>query len=308
MNLFARADFHTAMYMEHLRNKGFERYPENPFIEVYKMRDKLYSLLARAPGAARGADAWMHLLIGPQKAMLIDTGFGIGDLKALVDRLTGGMPVIVVNTHSHGDHTLGNSYFEKVYIHEYDADVLRRPVTPESRARFLTAKDDPEYPFTEADLAPIRPYEIVAVPDGYTFDLGNDYTVELIHIPGHAPGGCGYIDKQSRILFSGDAILSTPIIITGMPGKGPYSEFGTITALSKALPKLKEKMDQFDVLYPGHSILEHPNTAVIGMMKACRDILRDPDDYLEAGDNGHGMPAYLMDEGVTGIIYTKEKI
>lgn len=308
MSLFARADFHTAMYMEHLRNQGFKRYPENPFLEVYKMRDNLYSLLGRSPGGSRGSDAWMHLLIGPEKAMLIDTGFGIGDLKALVDRLTGGMPVIVVNTHFHGDHTLGNSYFEKAYIHEYDADMLRRPVTPESRSRFIRAKDDPEYTFSEEDMAPIRPYDIIAVPDGYTFDLGQNYIIELIHIPGHTPGGCVYLDKQSRILFSGDAILPTPIIITGPRGDGPYSEFGTVTALSNALPKLKAKMDQFDVLYAGHSILEYTNMAVVGMMKACRDILRDPNDYLEAGDNGHGTPGYLMDEGATGIIYSMEKI
>ena len=57
------------------------------------------------------------------KAMLVDTGFGIGDLKGLVESLTA-LPVFVVNTHNHGDHVQGNPQFGKVYIHSMDAPGL----------------------------------------------------------------------------------------------------------------------------------------------------------------------------------------
>lgn len=308
MNLFARADFHTEMYMEHLRNRGSQRYPEDPLVEVFQMRDRVFSLLSRAPGESRGADAWMHLVVGPEKAMLIDTGFGIGDIKALALRLSGGKPLIVVNTHFHGDHTLGNSYFDRVYCHEYDAEMIRRPLSPEQLKRFLPAAGQPELYYTEKDLPPVRPVEVTGVPDGYVFDLGGGYEIELVHLPGHAPGGCGFIDRQERILFSGDAILSTPIIITGPKPEGPNGAFSTVRSLRDALPRLISKMDEFDVLYPGHSILEYTKTAVPAMLKACSEIMKDPGNYLEEGDNGHGTPAYLLDVGATGIIYTMDRI
>ena len=41
------------------------------------------------------------------------------------------------------------------------------------------------------DLPKIRPVEVIGVEDGYCFDLGAGHEIELIHLPGHAPGGIG---------------------------------------------------------------------------------------------------------------------
>ena len=57
----------------------------------------------------------MFLIEGDEKAMLIDTGAGIGDLKAQVEKLTD-KPLIVVNTHGHVDHTGGNMQFDEVWM------------------------------------------------------------------------------------------------------------------------------------------------------------------------------------------------
>ena len=53
-----------------------------------------------------------------------------------MQELIGDKPVIVVNTHCHGDHTLGNFEFDRVYCHEYDADSIRAQMTPDAQARF----------------------------------------------------------------------------------------------------------------------------------------------------------------------------
>jgi glyoxylase-like metal-dependent hydrolase (beta-lactamase superfamily II) len=45
----------------------------------------------------------VNLLIGQQKAALIDTGCGIGNLRKAVEEITD-KPVIVINTHTHLDH------------------------------------------------------------------------------------------------------------------------------------------------------------------------------------------------------------
>jgi glyoxylase-like metal-dependent hydrolase (beta-lactamase superfamily II) len=65
----------------------------------------------------------MFLLIGSERAMLIDTGCGTLDIKAIVKELTD-KPYDVVITHSHGDHIGGVPQFEEVYIHKNDMDTL----------------------------------------------------------------------------------------------------------------------------------------------------------------------------------------
>ncbi len=44
----------------------------------------------------------------PEKALLIDTAFGLGDIKGLADYLSGGKELVVVNTRPHPDHGFGN--------------------------------------------------------------------------------------------------------------------------------------------------------------------------------------------------------
>ena len=51
--------------------------------------------------------ASIFLLEGEEKAMLIDTGMGIGDLRGAVEMITD-KPLVVVHSHGHIDHT-GNS-------------------------------------------------------------------------------------------------------------------------------------------------------------------------------------------------------
>ena len=69
---------------------------------------------------------WRYLIVGPKKAILIDTGFGVGNLKALCDKLAGGKEIICVNTHHHLDHVGGNLWFDKVYCHQYEKNILRK--------------------------------------------------------------------------------------------------------------------------------------------------------------------------------------
>ena len=52
------------------------------------------------------------LILGKTKALLIDTGYGYGDLKSVIQSLTD-LPLRVVNTHCHIDHAGGNYLFQK---------------------------------------------------------------------------------------------------------------------------------------------------------------------------------------------------
>ena len=60
---------------------------------------------------------------GEKKAVLIDTGLGIGNIREVVDSLTS-LPVMVMTTHVHWDHIGGHGYFENIAVHEAEKDWL----------------------------------------------------------------------------------------------------------------------------------------------------------------------------------------
>ena len=117
-------------FLKELRehDKTKKVYDVNPYAEVYQFRDNLYGILTESLDGM--GDPWMYLIVGPEKAMLIDTGFGVGDLKGLVREITGDMPLIVVNTHAHFDHAYGNFQFDRVYCHEYEVPRLEAKRNP----------------------------------------------------------------------------------------------------------------------------------------------------------------------------------
>jgi hypothetical protein len=69
----------------------------DPYAEVYQFRNNIFGILTHSLDGM--GDPWIYLIVGPQKAMLIDTSFGLGDLKGLVRELIDDMPYYVVNTH-----------------------------------------------------------------------------------------------------------------------------------------------------------------------------------------------------------------
>ena len=55
-----------------------------------------------------------YLIVGTERALLFDTGLGIGDIRAAVSELTD-LDIVVVNSHTHYDHVGGNHLFGSVY-------------------------------------------------------------------------------------------------------------------------------------------------------------------------------------------------
>src|SRR5215207_10158385 len=71
----------------------------------------------------------MYLVIGRERAVLIDSGFGVGDLRAFLGALTD-RPLTVLLTHGHVDHAFGAGWFEDVRMHPADREVLETHRTP----------------------------------------------------------------------------------------------------------------------------------------------------------------------------------
>ena len=132
-----------------------------------------------------------YLVVGSSLAMVIDTMCGKENLMDIVRTITD-LPVIVVNTHGHGDHIGGNWAFETAYMNPADLPVVQE-MLDEPEMREFIEKEGLTFP----EFNPIR--------GGDVFDLGG-LTCEIIDLPGHTPGGICVLLKEERILFTGDGI------------------------------------------------------------------------------------------------------
>ena len=132
----------------------------------------------------------IYLVEGKASALLIDTGYGYGDLKAYVKTLTQ-LPLIVVNTHGHGDHNGNNSQFSKIYAHSADFNMLNASYNKEKRKKAVASGEA------------VAPPVLMPVKEGYIFNLG-DRKLEVIEVPGHTRGSICLLDTKNRILFAGD--------------------------------------------------------------------------------------------------------
>jgi len=201
-----------------------------------------------------------YLVTGRQRAVLIDTANGWVDMNALCRELTP-LPVTVVNTHGHCDHIFGNVYFQEAHLHPADFSVHDQHFAfPQMREAME------KYGFKPAKLIPLA--------IGETFDLGG-FTLETVPMPGHTAGSVGLLDREHRILFSGDG--ANPHIWMQLPESLPVQTLrDTLAALKR------EHGAEFDWLLTGHASALEPAAIVDGLLKGC--------DHLLAGQRGEDRP------------------
>lgn len=257
-------------------------YAVDPYAEVYKVRDNVWAILTISADGM--GDSWMYLIDGPEKAFLIDTSFGIGDLKGLVKELVGNKPLYIGNTHCSYDHSYGNCQFDRCYCHENEAPYMELKQDPHIWDYLFDENNNGIWlDFDRADIVPFKKYEVIGVPDGYTFDLGSGYEIELIWVPGHKPGHAMFLDKTSRLLFAGDDIISMRV---GIGREGPNA---TVEAYRNEMVKLLNRADEFDYIFPGHFLFNIESTVIQSFVDTANAILADPENYdiCEPDDKGN---------------------
>lgn len=275
-------------------------------LEVFKTRDDLYSIYSRCPHDM--GDVWSHVLLGTQKALVVDTGFGIGNLKKIVTDLAGERELIVVNTHNHGDHILGNSQFGKVYCHKLDKPMLEKKMYPEYWAEFCRVSDHSF--FREEDILPFGRYEIIPCENHHVFDLGEEQLIELIWVGGHASGSCVFLDRKNGSLFSGDAVMQPGITTSLASQLKSYQNDVKATSLvcfAEQLRKLWERREEISTLFPGHGILNIKKDIIKDLLGACIQVLENPGCYDRVEQRG-GRECKIKCYGEAQLAYVDERM
>jgi glyoxylase-like metal-dependent hydrolase (beta-lactamase superfamily II) len=242
----------------------------------------------------------IYLLTGREKAMLIDTGWGVANLKGLVGRLTS-LPLVVVNTHGHCDHALGNDQFDSVALGEYDAK--RLTTLDAARKRAFIRRGDL---LTKTESMPLfAPWgcpprgKIEYLEDGMVFDLGSRAITAFL-TPGHTLGSACYVDEATRTLFAGDSYV--PLAFWG-PMWLHLDEGGTLSEYYEAMSRLLG-FRGFDSILSGHGECGPlPTRQLEELLSGIHSILQGQiDGVQEKALIGSGL---RYDWADTGIIYRK---
>lgn len=182
---------------------------DQDWFEVYRLEPQTFAIYE--PGQFE--EVISFLILGNDRALLFDTGLGIGDMRRLVNQMTD-LPIVVLNSHTHYDHIGGNYQFETIY--GLDTPFTRSRAAgsgPEAVAEFLSDgwvwKDLPAG-FSKADYRS-HPFQISRIVDeGDVIDLGGRQ-FEILRTPGHAPDSICLLDRAGRMLLTGDTFYLAPL-------------------------------------------------------------------------------------------------
>lgn len=188
----------------------------------------------------------IYLIEGSSRAMVIDTGLGRSDLAAYVKTLTK-LPLIVINTHGHPDHSGGNYRFDGVSAHPDDFSAIRN---------YMHSAN------------PMNGPRLTAIKDGDRIDLGGR-VLEVIGTPGHTAGSICLLDVKTKAVFTGDT--SNGLVWLFLRECTPLETY------LQSLITLRKRTATATTIMPGHG--DPMDISFFGELIACTE-------HILKGDSG----------------------
>lgn len=215
-------------------------------------------------------DACMYYIEGKDKGILVDTAYGVGDLKGYIES-TWAQPYEVVITHGHADHANGIGQFSSVYMNHLDIDLyytktdigLRRTMLKRTVSDIDTVPDE--------EFTPIFKGSFVELEEGMKFALGG-VEVEVYSAPGHTKGMMVLLVKEDRTMLFGDACGVCTFLFK--------PESSTVEKYLETLSKLNAMGNLYDRILRQHGTCESPKSLVDENIACAELILRGKDDHI----------------------------
>ncbi|MBF9029457.1 MBL fold metallo-hydrolase [Rhodobacterales bacterium HKCCE3408] len=151
---------------------------------------------------------------GSDRDMLVDSGMGVVSLRDWVPLVTE-RQLTAVASHTHFDHIGCHHEFDDRCVHWLEAGILADPTRAATLADPYVTDEIferlPPLPYASTTYEVRRAPATRLLEDGDVIDLG-DRRFEVIHTPGHSPGGIALWEAATGILFSGDIVYDGPLI------------------------------------------------------------------------------------------------
>lgn len=256
-----------------------------------------------------------YLVVGSERAMLLDTGMGVSDIKAVVDSITD-LPILVVNSHHHFDHIGGNHLFSERAIHEAGVDLVQQETPADwcsgnmdyiagmlervsayeeldrTYFRLLTADTTPRplppgFDANEWRIVPCAPTR--SLHDGDVIDLGG-WMLRVFHTPGHSVDSICLFEESRGVLFGGDTIMTGPIY-THLPG-------GSVADLARSSRRLMTEVGHtVERIYCAHMLRYSVDGAFLAEVADGAQVVSEGSTKASKGTDIFGEPVteYFFD-------------
>jgi hydroxyacylglutathione hydrolase len=172
-----------------------------------------------------------------KECIIIDAAcYSESEKEALCDYISDNQlkPLLLLTTHGHADHILGNSFVTGKYHIPCGAcalDTFLFEVSVEQGAMFGLEVERPRLPDLE-------------LTERSKIKFGNS-ELTVLHVPGHSPGSLAFLLPGEKKVFVGDALFYGSIGRTDLPG-------GNYDNLIKSITTRLLTLDDETMVYPGH--------------------------------------------------------
>ena len=236
------------------------------WFSVEQRKDNLF--LVTEPFFFEGNRCNIWLLRGGHTDLIIDCGLGVCNLRTFLEERNlldsadkpNSRPCLVVCTHVHFDHSGGASDFDNVYIHEEETRALMQADSMHTlnwvKREHFVKKPTPDF---NASHYRVKQTKCHGLKDGEILSIGEDETVEVMHLPGHSSGSIALYYPTGNAIFVGDIVYECGCG-TEFLDFLPYSSVNQYINSCNRLHKFLDASVITDV-YPGHFSTLSPKRA-----------------------------------------------
>jgi len=261
------------------------------------------------------------LILGSERALLLDTGLGLADISAAVATVCPEQPR-VVNSHVHFDHVGGNGLFAETAMHELGpewieagcepgqlsaypdlvpamAEAYERLLAADREGFFLVGPDEEMRPWPAEGIAahgwriePPPPTRLFA--EGDEIDLG-DRVLRVLHTPGHAPDHICLLDERAGILWAQDQAYYGPHLVYE-----PGADFADFLRSTRRLAD--ELSGSLRTVYTAHCLRPTVPPAFLGELAGAAEAVASGEAPLAPAEGFFGEPVRSADFGHFSIL------
>lgn len=244
-------------------------------IEVNKINENLYIF---NENISPQMDITMSLIIGSEKAAIIDTGYGLsGDLDKVIRKITD-KPVICLLTHCDPDHAGSAALFDEIYMSSLDEELMEGALNVHAKQmtiKNMAAGNDELVAYLKEHMVKSSSFKYKNIEDGDVFDLG-DCTLEAISFPGHSKGSMCFFNRKEKYAITGDSIanINSPVLF--------FKKCLPLSIYKENLERFIKLVGNDIVLYSGHDIFPIKKQLIPEILTLCDEIM--------AGDTDNDKP------------------
>ncbi len=145
-------------------------------------------------------------------------------------------PTMLLNTHCHIDHVLGNKFV-------FDQYGLKPQF---NKGELFVLQSVPAYAPQQGFNYQLSPEPEIFLPEAGEITLGGE-VLELLFVPGHSPAHLCFYSKADKFVIGGDALFRGSIGRTDLPG-------GNHELLLKCIAEKLFTLPEDVEVYPGHGL------------------------------------------------------